>query len=155
MGVFGGIGGTSPSGSRGVFLTDGEYRLEVQRCKVVDSKKNGKTFFVVEGKVLGTSNAEKHPENQLVTWLVKLGGDWPEYSLADIKAFAMAAAKASAEEVDEEFMESVTADDGDLLSGNEVICNVTTIATKAGGEFGKHTFMPAAKVVVVSEAAEA
>ena len=147
MGVFGGIGGTSPSGSRGVFLTDGEYRLEVQRCKVVDSKKNGKTFFVVEGKVLGTSN-------QLVTWLVKLGGDWPEYSLADIKAFAMAAAKASAEEVDEEFMESVTADDGDLLSGNEVICNVTTIATKAGGEFGKHTFMPAVKVVV-SEAAEA
>jgi hypothetical protein len=37
-------------------------------------------------------------------------------------------------------MENVTDGDGDLLSGKLVTCNVTTIATKAGGEFAKHSF---------------
>jgi hypothetical protein len=140
MGVFGGIGGTSPSQAKGVFLTDGDHKIEVQRVKLIDSKKNQKTYFVVEGKVSASTNVERHPKAQLITWLCKLGGDYPEYALADIKSFTMAASGASSEEVDEEFMENVTDGDGDLLSGKVLMINVTTIETKAGGEFAKHSF---------------
>ena len=141
MSLFAGIGNTTPSASKGVFLGDGEYTLSVCSAKLIESRKTSKTFFVVEAKVMESSN-ESHREGQLVTWLCKMGGDWPEYALADIKAFTMAASGASDEEVDEGFMGEVIGGEGDLLAGKLVQCSVNTIETKAGTEFAKHSFAP-------------
>tara|TARA_Y100000310_G_scaffold343744_1_gene452812 strand:+ start:1670 stop:2113 length:444 start_codon:yes stop_codon:yes gene_type:complete len=141
MSLFAGIGDTTPSASRGVFLTDGEYTLSVCATKLIESKKTKKTFFVVEAKIV-ESSSENHREGQLITWLCKMGGDWPEYALADIKAFTMAASGASDEEIDEAFMKEVVAGEGDLLAGKKVMCSVNTIETKAGTEFAKHSFAP-------------
>jgi len=141
MSLFSGISSTTPSASKGVFLGDGEYTLSVCAVKLVESKKTQKTFFVLEAKVVASSN-EVHREGQLITWLCKMGGDWPEYALADIKAFTMAASGASEEEVDEAFMEAVIDGEGDLLAGKKLLCSVNTIETKAGTEFAKHSFSP-------------
>ncbi len=141
MGMFSGIGDASPAAGKGVFLTDGEYELEIHRAKLIESKRVSKTFFIVESKIVH-STSDRHPPGQLTTWLVKMGGDWPEYALADVKAFTMAASGAAEEEVDERFMEEVVGGEGDLLAGKRVTCSVTTLETKAGGEFAKHSFSP-------------
>lgn len=154
MGMFTGMGDTAPSQGKGTFLTDGEFKLEVQRVKLINSERVKKTFFVVESKVV-TSTSPRHPKGQLTTWLVKMGGDWPEYALSDIKSFTMAASGAPDEEVDEAFMEEVVDGDGDLLAGNHVICAVNTITTKAGGEFAKHSFSPVLISDEVTVSAEA
>ena len=114
MGMFSGIGDASPAAGKGVFLTDGEYQLEVHRAKLIESKRVSKTFFIVESKILHSSS-DRHPPGQLTTWLVKMGGDWPEYALADVKAFTMAASGAGEEEVDERFMEEVVSGEGRLV----------------------------------------
>ena len=141
MGFFADIKNTQASNKRGTFLTEGEHTLSVQRVKMVESKKNNSTYFCVEAKV-ETTSSEIHREGQLITWLVKMGGEWPEYALADIKAFVMSTSLADEDEIDDSFMEEVLAGDGDLLGGKLVDCSVTVVETKRGGDFNKHSWSP-------------
>jgi len=141
MGLFSGMGDTTSSNTRGAFLQEGNHLLEVQRVKMVQSRKNNGTYFVLEAKVVDSSS-EAHHTGQLASWLVKMGGDWPEYALADIKAFVTSAAQVEDDIVDEKFMQDVLSGDGDLLAGKQIRCNVSVIETKRGGEFNKHSFSP-------------
>jgi len=141
MGFFTNIKDTQASNKRGTFLTEGEHTLSVARVKMVESKKNNATYFCVEANV-EDSTSDNHRAGQLITWLVKMGGEWPEYALADIKAFVMSASGAPEDEIDDTFMDAVLANDGDLLGGKLVDCSVNVVETKRGGEFNKHSWSP-------------
>jgi len=141
MGLFSGMAETTASTQKGAYLTEGDYTLNIQRVAMVTSKKNSKTYFVVDFKVVTASNSMR--EGALASWLCKMGGDWPQYALADIKAFAMAATGADGEDIDEQFMEDLLDNDGAALNGVEVACSVTEVETKRGGSFSKHRFAQA------------
>ena len=137
MGVFGGIGSVKTSEQKGVFLPAGDHELVIERCKIANSKVGNKTFFIVESTVTETSSESIRPGAR-ASWVVRLGGDYPEMALSDIKAFAVAASGADETEVDETFMNEMVDGAGDLISGRKVACTVEEVATKRGGVFSKH-----------------
>jgi len=137
MGIFGGIGGVKTTEQKGVFLPAGNHELVIERCKLASSKVGNKSFFIVESTVMETSSDAIRPGAR-ASWVVRLGGDYPEMALSDIKAFALAVTGASEDEVDENFMEKMIEGAGDLVSGHKVNCTVEEVATKRGGIFSKH-----------------
>ena len=84
-----------------------------------------------------TSSEEIRPGTR-ASWVVRLGGDYPEMALSDIKAFAIAVTGAGEDEVDEGFMDEMIEGVGDLVAGRKVRCTVEEVATKRGGIFSKH-----------------
>jgi len=137
MGIFGGIGEVKSNEQRGIYLKEGSYDLVVERCRLTESKVGNKTFFIVESTVKSSNNDAVTPGTR-ASWVVRLGGDFPQMSLADIKTFAVAATGADEHEVDETFMEALIAGAGDLVQGRQVHCNVEEVTTKKGGIFSKH-----------------
>mgnify|MGYP004452257493 CR=1 FL=1 len=123
MGVFGGIGGVKTTEQKGIFLPAGNHELVVERCKIANSKVGNRTFFIVESTVTETDSDSIRPGAR-ASWVVRLGGDYPEMALSDIKSFAVAASGADGV--------------GDLISGRKVACTVEEVATKRGGVFSKH-----------------
>ena len=137
MGIFGGIGGVKTAEQKGIFLPAGDHELVIERCKIANSKVGNKTFFIVESTVLDTSSGVIRPGAR-ASWVVRLGGDYPEMALSDIKAFAVAASGAEENEVNETFMDAMVEGSGELVSGRKVHCTVEEVATKRGGIFSKH-----------------
>jgi hypothetical protein len=125
----------SPTRNKGAYIVPGQHRLEIQRCRMTESQKNGKTFFVVEAKVTET-DSDEYSLGQLVTWLVNMDS-YPESALADIKGFVVAASGAEEAQVNAEFMEEVLAGEGDLLHASKVDVFAREVPTKAGGNFTK------------------
>lgn len=74
----------------GTYLSVGLHRLEVNRVK---SGKNWrkKDFFVVECKVLESTNAEEHPVGSTADVYINLSSEYPDLSLAEVKHFLQVA----------------------------------------------------------------
>jgi hypothetical protein len=137
MGIFGGIDEVRATERKSIYLQQGSYDLTVERCKLTESSVGNKTFFVVEATVMSSDNDEISPGTR-ASWVVRLGGDYPNMALSDIKKFAIASTGADENEVDEEFMKELVAGTGDLVSGRLVQCVVEEHTTKRGGTFSKH-----------------
>mgnify|MGYP003628925046 FL=1 len=137
MGIFGGIGNVKATEQKGVYLPTGRHLVTIERCKLTESTVGNKTFFVVESTVMESSN-EELAEGTRASWVVKLGGDYPQMALADIKKFTVAATGADEDEIDEAFMQKLVEGPGDLVAGRKVMCEVEEVQTKKGGVFSKH-----------------
>jgi len=137
MGIFGGIDEVRASERKSVYLQPGAYDLTVERCKVTESSVSNKSFFVVETTIMSSSN-DALPQGTRASWVVRLGGDYPQMALSDIKKFAIAATGAPEEEVDETFMNALVDGTGELAAGSLVQCVVEEHTTKRGGTFSKH-----------------
>jgi len=137
MGIFGGISDVKVKEQRGVYLKEGSYELVTERCRLNQSKMGNKMYFIAEFTVKN-SNVDTMPSGTRASWVVRLGGDFPEIALADIKSFAVCATGAEEHEVDESFMEELVDGAGDLVAGRQVHCNVEEVTTKKGGIFSKH-----------------
>ena len=137
MGIFGGIGNVKATAQKGVYLPEGKHLVTIERCKLTESTVGNRTFFVVESTVMESNNDGVSPGTR-ASWVVKLGGDYPQMALADIKKFAIAVTGADENEVDEEFMQELVDGPGDLVAGRKVMCEVEEVQTKRGGVFSKH-----------------
>ena len=137
MSIFGGIGGIKATEQKGVYLPEGRHLVTIERCKLTESTVGNKTFFVVESTVMESTNDDLQAGTR-ASWVVKLGGDYPQMALADIKKFAIAVTGADENEVDEEFMQELVDGPGDLAAGRKVMCEVEEVQTKKGGVFSKH-----------------
>ena len=98
MGIFGGIGNVKATEQKGVYLPEGQHLVTVERCKLTESTVGNRTFFVVESTVMESNNDSISPGTR-ASWVVKLGGDYPQMALADIKKFAIAVTGADENEV--------------------------------------------------------
>ena len=137
MSIFAGIGNVKATEQKGVYLPEGQHLLAIERCKLTESTVGNRTFFVVESTVMESNNEDIRPGTH-ASWVVKLGGDYPQMALADIKKFAVAVTGADEDEVDAEFMQELVDGPGDLVSGRKVNCQVEEVQTKRGGVFSKH-----------------
>jgi hypothetical protein len=140
MSIFSGISEVSESRESGVYLTEGDYTLEVHATKLVESKKANASFFVAEGRVLESFGENASRVGTFASWVCKLGGMYPESALRDIRGFIKAATGAAAEEINFEFVERCVEGDGDLLAGSKVGVRVVLKDTQKGGKFSKHYF---------------
>ena len=137
MGIFGTIGDQAV-GNTTVYLGAGEYLLSVGAVKLVESKRTNDSYFVVEGEVTSSKGEDSTPKGTYVSWLCRMGGQYPETALRDVKGCLMAITGAANNEVTEDFVEKVLENDGELLWDKVVRVKVEEKPTKSGGVFSKH-----------------
>lgn len=134
MGVFGGIKEAKYS-EGGVYLKPGVYRLQITACKYLHTR-TGKDAFVVEMKVLESTNAERQP-GSTCSWMVTLD---KEPAMGNIKQFLMCAVPCAESDIDEKVVEYVVQESANPLAGKIVRCSATDIMTKANRPFTKCKF---------------
>src|SRR5690349_14814971 len=119
-------------------LEPGNYTLKIDTVRFFTSRKdNSSPVFVVDLEVLDSDNSN-FKKGDKVGYVTKQS-KFPQYFLADIKAFIAAAANVGDDQVDEDAAEEVIAED-QPLRGRTVRCSVTP--GKNG--FGQHRFISAA-----------
>lgn len=136
------VGDASPTAG-GLYFQPGQYKVRVDRVKMVKSQTNGRDFFTVETTVLESDN-EKLPEGRKPSWLVELPGKFPETALGNVKNFLLAGygylAKQAGEP--EPTIAAIGNDEADAATGEENILagvvldvNAFNKVTKAGSDF--------------------
>jgi len=136
MGIFDGIG-KAQYFEGGKYVNPGLYLAEIARVKQAKTR-NGRPFFVVELKVLESSNIKEHPVATDMSWMVMLDQD---AALGNIKHFLSVAGEIPLGEVKESDAEEAVAEDNPL-GGVKVRLMAVNIKTKAGKDFTKVRFMP-------------
>ena len=58
MGAFGGVQEATVTGG-GVYFLPGRYKVNISACKVQSSKRNGKTYAIVEAEIVESTNADR------------------------------------------------------------------------------------------------
>ncbi len=118
-----------------IWLLTGVYRLMIQACKHITTRK-GVQAFVVEFEVLESSNPERVP-GSMCSWMVTLD---KEPALGNIKQFISTAVPCKPEQVNEEAVLAIVSE-ANPLKGRIVRCAATNIITKAGRDFTKVKFL--------------
>jgi hypothetical protein len=78
----------------GPYLGTGVHKLEINRVKKGKNWRK-KNFFVVECKVLESTNEEEHAVGSSVDWYINMDGEYPDLSLGEVKHFLQVAIFAS------------------------------------------------------------
>lgn len=126
---------TVPVSEGGVYLLQGSYLLEVQRVLLKDNR-NGAKRFIVETKILESSNGER-PAGIQASWIQKLDQDAAK---PNIKRFIMAATGCKADEVTGPAVDSIVGV-GNPLRGTKVRVQCEQVTTSKGAPFTKHRWM--------------
>jgi len=147
MSIFGSINKTSAASSsaQGEYLSPGfDGILAIVACKLVESRANADTFYIIETTVAVTNMEDEHPEGSRASILIKLGDKW-NYGLADVKSFLMAATGADESDITEDMAEQSVDPEEQPLAELVFACETGSVPTKAGGSFTKHYFKPVAE----------
>lgn len=137
MGIFDGIGGAQYFES-GVYVKPGLYKVSVNKVKQFTTRKK-KPAFVVELKVLESSNLKDHPVGTDMTWMVMLDQD---AALGNVKHFISVAGDTPIADVTAADAEDACGE-GNPLEGVELRLTAVNVLTKAKTDFTKCKFMPA------------
>lgn len=149
MGVFSNMSGVKTN-QGGVYFMDGQHRVQIEEIKLTVSRKK-EDLFIIKGKVLATTN-----ENQTVgTSPSQVINFKHDSALGNIKQFAGAALGITdpdayvpedgqdPDEFWEQTMEYFVSKEQPLKDQElNVTCNV--VKTRAGTDFTKHYWSPAA-----------
>lgn len=134
MGVFGGIKEAKFS-EGGIYVLPGVYRVQITACKQIKTR-TGKQAFIVECKILESTNPERLPGSQ-VTWMVTLD---KEPALGNIKQFLAIALECGEDQITEEVCEFAVNEQANPLKDRIVRCSAINIQTKANRPFTKCKF---------------
>lgn len=122
----------------GVYIQPGVYLAEVKKVKQGETRKK-REFFVVEMKVLETSDIKAHPVGSDMTWMVMMDQD---AALGNIKHFLNVAGDIPLEEISEQDALDAVGQENPL-QGTKLRIIATNIKTKAQKDFTKVKFMSA------------
>jgi len=137
MGIFDGIGNAQYF-EGGKYVTPGLYKAEIQKVKQAKTR-NGRPFFVVEMKVLESSNLKEHPIGTDFSWMVMLDQD---AALGNIKHFISVASDTPINEIQASDAEDAVSE-ANPLGGIEIRLTAVNIKTRAQKDFTKVRFLPA------------
>lgn len=137
MGIFDGIG-SAQYFEGGKYIQPGLYLVEIQKVKQSFTRQK-RPFFVVEMKVLETSNPKDHPVSTDMSWMVMLDQD---AALGNIKHFISVASETPINEVQAVDAEEACSE-GNPMAGLRLKASAVNILTKAKKDFTKVKFMPA------------
>lgn len=138
MGMFDGIDAVSSS-SGGAFIVPGKYRFRINALKCPDNLRAGQCFIAELDLV--SSNVSEFFEGQRISWIRKLGGEWAQLALADVKGFIAAAAKCEESQINNEVATRVVQDD-QPLAGKLVDCEAYNKPKKNGEPFTRTRWSP-------------
>lgn len=134
-GLFSGIEQARTS-EGGVYLTPGNYTLEIQAVKTGRTRQN-RNFFVVEFNII-ESDVPDRKAGMNASWMTMLDFD---AALGNIKKFVAVAAGVEIADVDEPGVEAVVSE-SNPLKGTKIRCQAVNVKTQRGGDFTKVTFFP-------------
>jgi hypothetical protein len=138
MGIFDNIG-SAEFYAGGKYVTPGLYLAEILKVKQ-GLTRNKRAFFVVEMKVLETSNEKDHQIGTEMSWMVMVDQD---AALGNIRHFLSVAADTPFSEVTKEDGEEAVGE-GNPLAGVRVRVMAVNIKTRANKDFTKVKFISAA-----------
>tara|TARA_R110000823_G_scaffold193085_1_gene324664 strand:- start:190 stop:645 length:456 start_codon:yes stop_codon:yes gene_type:complete len=141
MGIFDGIGDLTTS-NKGEYLNAGEYVIEVQAVKLINSVRTANEFFIVEFNVIEARGEGSTPPNTAASWCLKMGGLYPDSALKDINRFFKAATGAEDADINAAFVDQALSNDGEALVNMRVRVGVHMKPTSNGGDFSVHTWRP-------------
>ena len=147
---FSGIGSARVYGA-GQYISPGQYALQVNEVKLVNSERDaGRQFFCVEASVLTANEVAFDTggwrSGSSVTWLVDMR---QPSALSNVKAFAMALTPGASEgEITEDGMMALVGPD-QPAKGLKVDCDAISIQTKAGNDFTKCQWRAAGALALV------
>lgn len=127
----------------GLYFQPGNYKVEIQRVKMVKSQTNGKDFFAVETEVVESDN-EKLGAGMKPSWLVELPGAYPETSMGNVKDFLLAGYTYLSQQAGEEApsVSDIGDEEADAVIGEDnlfagAVLNVTAFnkVTRKGNDF--------------------
>lgn len=137
MGVFDGIE-SAEHFAGGKYVRPGLYLAEIVKVKRSNTRKK-RPFYVVEMKVLESSNEKEHPVGTPFSWMVMLDQD---AALGNIKHFVSVASETPIKEVQVADAEDSCSEENPL-GGVKIRLTAVNIKTRADADFTKVTFMPA------------
>jgi len=138
MGVFSGIKEAQVN-KGGVYLNKGNYLLEVEAVKLIQSRKKD-DLFVVETKVIECDGDEANPEGTSASWIANLTKH--DAAMGNVKMFLQAVDP----DLDDSSLEAaadMAVGDDNPLKGETVKCQVSMIETRAGNPFSLHKWFHA------------
>lgn len=135
---------------RGTPLSVGKFKVEITKCQVLRTRAKGDAF-IVEFKILESSDTVKHPLGSIRSWYQSLQDS--TIAFGEIKAFAAAvlgippsdkeAIRTKVDPEIETIMErAISAEQA--LKGAKVAVECTHKLTKAGKDFTRHDWAPVA-----------
>lgn len=149
MGIFDGIGNAQYFES-GKYVSPGLYKTVIQKVKQ-SATRTKRPFFVVEMKVLESSNLKEHPLGTDMSWMVMLDQD---AALGNIKHFISVASETPIEQVQAADAEDACSE-ANPLDGTEIRLMAVNIKTRANKDFTKCRFIPASMSATDAAAAHA
>ena len=134
MGIFAKLA-TAQHFSAGKYVSPGLYIVEIKKVKS-DKTRQGRMFWVVEMKVLASSNTQAHLVGTDMSWMTMLDQD---ASFGNIRKFLSVASEIEFEEVGEEQAEYAISEENPL-AGIVLKIVAVNIKTRAGKDFTKVEF---------------
>lgn len=122
----------------GKYITPGLFLVEIEKVKN-DKTRKGRPFFVVEMKVLESSNLKDHPVGTSMSWMVMLDQD---AALGNIKHFLTIACDVPENDVDEALATEACGEDNPLR-GTKLRVSAVNILTREKKDFTKVKFFSA------------
>jgi hypothetical protein len=117
------------------YIKPGNYTLEIENCKLVDSQKSADTFFVTEFKVVESSNEEFKAGDMVCV----MGNMKHKPVVSDTREFIATCTQAAFDSVTPEVLAAVTHPEKNSLKGTVVHCTATDVASqKTGALFTRH-----------------
>ena len=135
MGIFDGIENAEHFAG-GKYIQPGLYLAEVVKVKQAMTR-NKRPFYVVELKVLESSNLKDHPLGTNMSWMVMLDQD---AALGNIKHFVSVASETPVKEVQASDAEDSCSEENPL-QGVKLRAMAVNIKTRADKDFTKVTFL--------------
>lgn len=136
MGIFDGIENAEHFAG-GKYVRPGLFLAEILKVKQAKTRKSI-PFYVVEMKVLESSDVKEHPIGTTMSWMVMMNQD---AALGNIKHFVSVATDMPIKEVQASDAEDSCSEDNPL-AGIKLRVMAVNIKTKADKDFTKCTFMP-------------
>jgi hypothetical protein len=123
--------------ANGKYVTPGLHLAEIVKVKSGVTRLK-KPFYVVEMKVVESSNEKEHPIGTTMSWMVMLDND---AALGNIKHFLSVAAGKDIKDVTEADGEESVSEENPF-GGLSIRVMAVNIKTRANKDFTKVTFMP-------------
>jgi hypothetical protein len=136
MGIFDGIENAEHFAG-GKYIQPGLYLAEIIKVKQSKTRKS-RPFYVVEMKVLESSNLKDHPLQTNMSWMVMMDQD---AALGNIKHFVSVASETPIKEVQVADAEDSCSEENPL-QGVKLRVMAVNIKTRADKDFTKCTFLP-------------